>query len=454
MRGSSVIGASIWDSRNRWLTIHGTNYLVVRDCVGYQSVGHGFFLEDGTEVYNVLDRNLAVQAYQGKPQAGQALAFDNNLGAGFWWANSLNTFTRNVACENNYGFFFEARALPGVNLTLPVARPDGTTRPVDVRTLPFVRFEDNETHTNNTVGFNLGEGVGNVGPDARHPFVIRNLKIWLEGYYAFRPMAPSVLVEGLQITRGAYGIYHPNYDRHVYRDVKFTEVSLPFAPGFNGASVQNGVLTVDRLTFDYGYGKGPVIYLSENNPTGKGESHFRSVRVVKRKGPGWTMTGLFDYRETYPDLKQTWTGVPAYFHDYFGPGKAAKVLSVKSREVAAGGGKFREEPGLTGKHTRATLARGVAFPKLLDPVDDLPPTTVITHVRRSGATLVVRGTTADNGTVTKVLVNGRPARALAPNFAEWEAVLPAAGGAAKEVRAQATDAAGNVEPRPHVVAVP
>src|SRR5439155_27355851 len=29
MRGSSVIGASIWDSGNRWLTIHGTNYLVV-----------------------------------------------------------------------------------------------------------------------------------------------------------------------------------------------------------------------------------------------------------------------------------------------------------------------------------------------------------------------------------------------------------------------------------------
>jgi hypothetical protein len=32
---------------------------VVRDCVGYRSVGHGFFLEDGTEVYNVLDRNRA-----------------------------------------------------------------------------------------------------------------------------------------------------------------------------------------------------------------------------------------------------------------------------------------------------------------------------------------------------------------------------------------------------------
>jgi hypothetical protein len=55
MRGSSVIGASIWDSGNRWLAIHGTNYLVVRDCVGYRSQGHGFFLEHGTEVCNVLD---------------------------------------------------------------------------------------------------------------------------------------------------------------------------------------------------------------------------------------------------------------------------------------------------------------------------------------------------------------------------------------------------------------
>jgi hypothetical protein len=454
MRGSSVIGASIWDSGNRWLTIHGTNYLVVRDCVGYQSLGHGFFMEDGTEVYNVLDRNLAVQAYQSNRQVGQALPFDANLGAGFWWANSLNTFTRNVACENNYGFFLEASPVLKTNLVLPVLQPDATRKKVDIRTLPFVRFEDNEAHTNNTVGFNLGEGVGRVGPDARHPFVIRNLKIWSEGYYAFRPMAPSVLVEGLQISRGAYGIYHPNFDRHVYRDVKFSEISLPFAPGYNGASIQNGALTVDGLTFDYSYGTGPGIYLSENNPTGKGESHFRNIRVIQRKTTGWTMTGLFDYRETYDGIEQTWTGVPIYFHDYFGPGKAAKVLSVKAREVAAGGDKFRDQPGLTGKSTRATEVKGVAFPKLLDPVDDLPPTSVITHVRKSGAKLIVRGSTADNGTVTKVLVNGQPARALAPNFAEWEAVLTLAAGTVKDVCAQATDATGNVEPRPHIVAVP
>ena len=83
MRGASVVGAAIVDSHNRWITIHGTNYLVVRDCIGYRSVGHGFFLEDGTEVYNVLDRNLGIQAYRARRLPDQVLSFDPNDGAAF-----------------------------------------------------------------------------------------------------------------------------------------------------------------------------------------------------------------------------------------------------------------------------------------------------------------------------------------------------------------------------------
>jgi hypothetical protein len=450
MRGSSVIGASIHHSHNRWLTIHGTNYLVVRDCVGYQSLGHGFFLEDGTETCNILDRNLAVQAYSHKRQVGQALPFDANVGAGFWWANSLNSFTRNVACENNYGFFFEASPVLKTNLILPVLWPDGRREKADIRTLPFIRFQGNEAHTNNTVGFNLGEGVGDVGPDAKHPFVIRDMKIWWEGYYAFRPMAPSVLVDGLHIRKGAYGIYHPSYARHVYRDVKFTEVSLPFAPGHNGGSIQKGPFTVDGVTFEYSYGGGPWIYLSENDPTGKAEAHFRNVRVIQTKSMTRTLTGLFDYRDKYDGIEQTWTGVPMYFHDHFGPGRTAKVFSAKAKEVASSGDRFREVPGLTSKGTRAAEVKGVAFPKLLDPIDDQPPVTVITHIRREGDRLHVRGSCADDGVVRRVLVNGREAKATADNFLEWRIEVPAA----EKVSALAEDAASNKQKWAHVVVVP
>ena len=48
---------------------------------------------------------------RGKPLPEQDLPFDHNDGAGFWWANSRNTFTRNVAVEcDRYGFRFEASA--------------------------------------------------------------------------------------------------------------------------------------------------------------------------------------------------------------------------------------------------------------------------------------------------------------------------------------------------------
>ncbi len=81
-----------------------------------------------------------------------------------------------------------------------------------------MRFEDNEAHCDGLYGLNLGEGVARVGPDARHPFVIKHMKIW-EIHYAFRPQSPCVLVEDMRIHRAGYGVYHPNYDRHVYRDM-------------------------------------------------------------------------------------------------------------------------------------------------------------------------------------------------------------------------------------------
>jgi hypothetical protein len=231
MRGSSVIGASVWDSGNRWLTIHGTNYLVVRDCVGYRSMGHGFFFEDGTEVLNVLDRNLAVQAFTAKPLPKQVLPFDKNDGSGFWWANSRNTFTRNVAAEcDEYGYFFQAVKNADFDPVLSVLQPDGKRRPVDIRTLPFVRFEDNESHTQRRHAFNLGGGVPSgkpnvdgVGPDERHPFVIRNFKAW-DVHWAIHPVSPSVLLDGMDIHNAEYGIWRPVYERHAYRKVHFDQV--------------------------------------------------------------------------------------------------------------------------------------------------------------------------------------------------------------------------------------
>ncbi len=455
MRGSAVVGASIWDSANRWLTIHGTQYLVVRDCVGYQSVGHGFYLEDGTEVYNVLDHNLAVGARRGKRLPKQILPFDGNEGAGFWWANSQNTFTRNVTCENGlYGYRFEATAGSNFNPALPILQPDGRRARVDIRTLPFVRFDDNEAHCDGLYGFNLGEGVNRVGPDHRHPFVVRRMKIWAI-HYAFRPQVPSLLVEDLRIDRSTYGVYHPNYDHHVYRNVTINgDGSEPFNRGHDDLSIQYGPLTVDGLTFTgvAGYPTSiPLIQMSDNNPTGRAVSHFRNVKVLRRdRANRRPVANTGGGAHITPETAR---GVPVYLHDYYGPGRHAKVATTNARDFGADGLAYRPEVPLTGHESRVAEVKDVPFPKLLDPVDDLPPATVITDVRRGeGGKVIVRGTTSDNGAVKAVVVNGKAARALRPDFGEWEAVLE---GVPKEgkIEACARDAAGNVEKRPHVVVI-
>jgi uncharacterized protein (TIGR03067 family) len=353
MRGSYVLGASVWDSGNRWVTVHGTNYFLVRDCVGYRSVGHGCYLEDGSEVFNVLDRNLGVQAFAGKPLPEQFLPFDHNDGAAFWWANSLNTFTRNVAVEcDRYGFRFEATPGKGFDLRRPVLRPDGRTEPVDVRTLPFVRFDGNEAH-DHLFGVNLGglggdffaAGVGGVVPDHGSPFVVQNTRLW-NTHWAFAPHT-RYAVNNLDIAESTYGLFEPAFDAEV----------LPPRGGLRREATPNwGLIT------------------------------FRRTQVPVR----------------LPDSLPQYFGAPFDLMEFAG--------------------------------------------------DTLPPTTVITHVRRTnGGVLQVRGTTSDNEAVSKVLVNGRPAKATAPNFAEWEVMLDDSPGGEVKLTACAVDESGNVEPRPHRV---
>jgi hypothetical protein len=407
MRGSSVVGASFWDSGNRWLTIHGTNYLVVRDCVGYQSVGHGYFLEDGTEVNNVLDHNLAVQAFSGNPLPKQVLPYDNNGGAGFWWANSRNSFTRNVAVEcDRYGFKFEAEpvktATPGVNvivkedtpetfdLKLPVAMPQGGTSIVDIRTLPFIRFEDNEAH-GQLYGINLGEGVRGVGPDEKHPFILKNTNLW-NNFWHFRPGTPATLVDGMDMYNGRYGLYRPAYKQHAYARLTIAQIENPQA---------------------FSSGAGPEGFNVPGPPPA--EKRAAITKQAKEVGKGAVVT------------------------------RAAL-------------GPFIMSPHIKLPNLPEVEATSGNFPAPLQPVDDLPPATVITSVsKNSDGRWIVRGTTCDNGAVQAVLVNGQEGHELRPNFAEWEVVLSGGASAAGKpvaLIAFAKDAAGNIEKRPHEVTLP
>src|ERR1700734_3948285 len=90
-QGQYIKNASLHDTYNRCVTVHGTNFLHVENNVTYNTVGHCFFLEDGAEHGNQFVHNLAIQVkcHTSKACAPTNLAANGeNLGS-----NSLNRAT-------------------------------------------------------------------------------------------------------------------------------------------------------------------------------------------------------------------------------------------------------------------------------------------------------------------------------------------------------------------------
>ncbi len=114
--GTYIADSSIHDSMTRFITVHATQGLMVLRNVGYRSIGHGFYLEDATEINNKLYSNIGIEARAGVDdalnpreapgilaKAGDSgaevfpLHSDYDHPAIFWITNAWNDFRYNVA---------------------------------------------------------------------------------------------------------------------------------------------------------------------------------------------------------------------------------------------------------------------------------------------------------------------------------------------------------------------
>jgi hypothetical protein len=151
--------------------------------------------------------------------------------------------------------------------------------------------------------------------------------------------------------------------------------------------------------------------------------------------------------------------VPVYLHDYYGPGRHAMVVSTRSPEYKADPQRYREDAPLTGDESRVAEVKDVEFPKVLDPVDDIAPATIVTSPRRgavaklTNGTLTVRGTTTDNLLTRRVTVNGVEAQNTDFDFHQWEVKLTGLKPGKLKLEAKSEDGAGNIEQMVHVVDV-
>ena len=131
-KGQYIKNASIHDTYNRCVTVHGTNNLRVENNVTYNIVGHCFFLEDGIEHGNEFVKNLAIQIKchptkacvptnlaangeisenrqtirQASMSGKDTLLPSDNTVAAYWITNPDNTFIDNVAAGSDENGFW------------------------------------------------------------------------------------------------------------------------------------------------------------------------------------------------------------------------------------------------------------------------------------------------------------------------------------------------------------
>lgn len=105
--GSIISRNTVRYSRQRCIVVHGTDDLVVRENVAYDTTGHCFMTEDGIETGNYFISNLGART-----SAATVVLPDNtdDEPATFWIPNPTNSFVGNVAAgSQDSGFWFEAQ---------------------------------------------------------------------------------------------------------------------------------------------------------------------------------------------------------------------------------------------------------------------------------------------------------------------------------------------------------
>jgi hypothetical protein len=143
MAGTVVEGVSVHDSGNRFITLHSSNGIVLRRNVGYNAIGHGFFLENGDETGNVFEGNLGILVKSGK------ILKDDASPAVFWIVNPVNTLVDNTAVGSMGGNGFHLR-LRGEEV-----ESEFLDEPFRAPRLPVTRFENNEAHSNTESGLRV-----------------------------------------------------------------------------------------------------------------------------------------------------------------------------------------------------------------------------------------------------------------------------------------------------------
>ncbi|XP_021007303.1 cell surface hyaluronidase [Mus caroli] len=257
---TSVDGLSVHHSFSRCITVHGTSGLLIKDTIGFDTLGHCFFLEDGVEQRNILYHNLGLLT---KP--GTLLPTDRNSSmctvmrdgvfgnyvpvpttdcmavSTFWIAHPNNHLINNAAAgSQDAGIWYLFHKEPtGESSGLPLLEKPELT--------PLGIFYNNRVHSNFKAGLFVDKGVKTTNASASDP----REYLCLDNSARFRP--------------------HQDADPEKPRVAAIIDRLIAFKNNDNGAWVRGGDIIVQNSAFADN-GKGLTFASDGSFPSDEGSS--------------------------------------------------------------------------------------------------------------------------------------------------------------------------------------
>ncbi len=161
--GQYFKNSSIHQSYNRAITIHGTESTTVENNFFYDHIGHGVFLEDGSERFNVIRKNVTLLTKrpllneQVTPSDNQFNQLQNRTPSCYWITNPQNTFEDNVAAgTEGTGFWLIFPQKP-----IGLSANDPRFSDIEPCKLPLTSFKGNSAHSCMN-GFDIFDRLGNT----------------------------------------------------------------------------------------------------------------------------------------------------------------------------------------------------------------------------------------------------------------------------------------------------
>lgn len=236
--GDILRGASITNSNNRGVTVHGTHNLLIQDVVLHDVHGHGFFMEDAVETGNEYRSNIAFGIHKvGRSEEVGDFAPDVNdpfivdthdhvgqnanrflSSAAYWITNPDNTWVGNISAgSEGTGFWF---ILP--DRAIGVAAGDSQYNGVNASRTNLLQFDYNSSHSS-PAGLNFDRGS-----DIEVP-VGAQLKAFFDGDQYLPPQEPQI--NSYTGYKHRVGLYHrgqeANFHENRYVD-NFTSTFVTF----------------------------------------------------------------------------------------------------------------------------------------------------------------------------------------------------------------------------------